>query len=205
MSSPFSNIRLATDFSSEQWYSIKAVKHNITSYQHNLQPHTTQENQNPPAASYTSQETHRSFLANPNTRLELLTPSALRPKRMYTIYANPNSVLRSCNSDDFGIFSSDAWVLNDELADPLSVPPAPLRPGTAKGEVGVVFCGASSPLVLVLMPLLLLLVVLLKDELGEAPFSRASSTSRSARRRLMNFSNVACTSAKSFLVSCTSA
>jgi hypothetical protein len=120
------------------------------------------------------------------------------------IYANPNSVLRSCSSDDFGILSSEACVLKDEFADPPSVPdPPPLRPGTEKGcaaVVGVVFCIVSSPFALVLLVLLLL-----KDELGEAALSRASSASRSIRRMLRNLSYVACTSANSFLVSCTSA
>lgn len=107
---------------------------------------------------------------------------------MYMIHTSPYSVLFSASSFDFGGFSSEDWVLKDELIDwmPASVSP-----------VAVTDCPLGAPVVGVVASFDS------NEELAE--LTRASRVSRSARRMSVNFSYAAMTPSLSPLASSASA
>jgi hypothetical protein len=106
--------------------------------------------------------------------------------RMYIIHTSPYSVLLSASSFDLGGFSSELWVLKDELVD---CDPTSIRP-VAATEVLAPRISAGTVLVESFDS---------KDELAE--LTRASKASRSARRASMNLSYAANTSSLSFFAS----
>jgi len=77
-----------------------------------------------PEASYTPHGAHQSFLALPSTALDVLTPSVLLAKRIYTTYANPCPVLRSINSvaSCLLLCSKDEDGLKDVFVDSVPLP-----------------------------------------------------------------------------------